>query len=103
MVYLMVDKPERAMNPREERGVVIAALCKLTQVDGRWVVPSQSAGDKRYVVDARAGTCTCPDHAETGFKCKHVYAVEFTMKRETARDGTVTETRTITFSEKKTY
>jgi hypothetical protein len=91
------------MNPREERGVVIAALCKLSQVDGRWVVPSQSAGDRRYVVDATAGTCTCPDHAETGFKCKHDYAVEFTMKREESRDGTVTETATLTFTAKKTY
>lgn len=91
------------MNPREERGVVIAALCKLSQVDGQWVVPSQSGPDKRYVVDAAAGTCTCPDHAETGFKCKHVYAVEFTMKREQARDGTVTETATLTFTAKKTY
>lgn len=91
------------MNPREERGVVIAALCKLTPKDGQWVVPSQTGGDKRYVVDAAAGTCACPDHAETGFKCKHVYAVEFTMKREQARDGTVTETATLTFTAKKTY
>ena len=91
------------MNPREERGVVIAALCKLTPKDGQWVVPSQSAADKRYVVDAQAGTCTCPDHAETGFKCKHVYAVEFTIKREHASDGTITETRTLAFAEKKTY
>ncbi len=49
------------MNPREERGVLIAALCKLSQVDGKWVVPSQTGADKRYVVDAQAGTCTCPD------------------------------------------
>ena len=38
------------MNPREQRGVVIAALCKLTQADGRWVVPSQTLSDKRYVL-----------------------------------------------------
>jgi transposase len=91
------------MNAREERGLVIAALCKLTPTGGQWFVPSQTATDKRYMVDAQAGTCTCLDHSETGFKCKHVYAVEFTMKREAKRDGTVTETRTITFTEKKTY
>src|SRR5688572_9253607 len=91
------------MNTREERGLVIAALCKLTAVYGRWVVPSQTGTDKRYTVDPKAGTCTCPDHAETGFKCKHVYAVEFTLKREEAPDGSITETRTITFSEKKVY
>ena len=78
-------------------------MCKLTPKDGQWVVPSQSGPDKRYVVNAEKGTCTCPDHVETGFKCKHVWAVEFTMKRETAADGTITETRTMVFTEKKTY
>jgi hypothetical protein len=91
------------MNPREQRGVIIAALCKLTAKDGQWVVPSQTASDKRYMVDVKAGTCTCPDQQETGFKCKHLYAVEFTMKREQAADGTVTETKTLTFTEKKVY
>ena len=91
------------MNSREQRGVLIAALCKLSPKDGQWVVPSQSGPDKRYVVDPKAGTCTCPDHVETGFKCKHVWAVEFTMKRETAADGTVTETRTMVFTEQKVY
>src|SRR5206468_10011758 len=54
-------------------------------------------------VNAEAQTCTCPDHQEAGQKCKHIYAVEFTMKREVASDGTVTETKSITFTEKKTY
>ncbi len=94
---------EEPMNPREQRGVIIAAMCKLTAKNGEWIVPSQSATDKKYVVNLMAGTCTCPDHQATGFKCKHQYAVEFTMKRETAVDGTVTETKTITFTEKKTY
>src|SRR5713226_5750850 len=91
------------MNAREERGIVIAATTKLNEQHGVWVVPSATADDKRYMVDIRKGTCTCPDHSETGFKCKHQYAVEFTVKRECSTDGTVTETKTITFSEKKTY
>jgi transposase len=91
------------MNAREERGLVIAATTKLNETHGVWVVPSATGADKRYMVDPRKGTCTCPDHAETGFKCKHQYAVEFTVKRERAADGTVTETKTMTFTEKKTY
>src|SRR5262249_16946337 len=94
---------EIAMTPREERGLVIAALCKLRHDNGTWIVPSQSGAEKMYRVDVRAGTCTCPDHQETGFKSKHVFAVEFTMKRQVASDGTVTATRTVTFTEKKTY
>ncbi|HEX3149725.1 MAG TPA: transposase [Gemmataceae bacterium] len=91
------------MNPREQRGLVIAALCKLNHDKETWIVPSQSGAEKLYRVNPMTGTCTCPDHQEGGFKCKHVYAVEFTMKREVASDGTITETKTMTFTEKKTY
>lgn len=91
------------MDAREQRGLVIAALCKIGRQDDRWVVPSQSAGDKRYTVDPAHQTCTCPDHQEAGFKCKHLFAVEFTMKREVEADGAVVETRSITFREEKRY
>jgi transposase len=92
------------MELREQRGLVIAAMCKLTKQDGgHWIVPSQTTGGKKYVVDLDHKTCTCPDHQETGFKCKHLYAVEFTIKRELGADGTITETKTITFTEKRTY
>lgn len=91
------------MNPREQRGLVIAALCKLNKTNEGWLVPSQSGAERIYRVNVEAQTCTCPDHQEAGFKCKHLYAVEFTMKREVASDGTVTETKSITFTEKKVY
>jgi transposase len=90
------------MNAREERGLVIAALCKLNRTPEGWLVPSQS-GERIYQVNIVAQTCTCPDHQEAGFKCKHLYAVEFVMKREVGTDGTVTETKTLTFTEKVTY
>jgi transposase len=91
------------MNAREQRGLTIAALCRLNRVDNVWVVPSQQGGDKKYLVDPKHETCTCPDFQETGGVCKHLYAVRFTMKRETADDGTVTETRSLTFTETKVY
>jgi transposase len=91
-------------NPREQRGLVIAATQKLTQKGKVWVVPSQS-GKGKYTVcpDADNPFCSCPDHEETGGKCKHLYAVEFTMSREHGSNGTVTETRTITLTEKRVY
>ena len=91
------------MNAREERGLVIAAVCKLNKTLDGWLVPSQSAGDTIYRVDPEKQTCTCPDHQEAGFKCKHLYAVEFTVKREFNPDGTVTDTKSVTFTEKVTY
>jgi transposase len=92
------------MTPREERGLVIAAMCKLTKGEnGCWLVPSQTGADKKYVVDPDHDTCTCPDHQEMGVVCKHVFAVKFVQKREVASDGSVTETRSVTFTEKKKY
>src|ERR1700683_1049784 len=90
------------MNAREERGLGIAALCKLNRTPEGWLVPSQN-GERIYTVDPVKQTCTCPDHAEGGFKCKHIYAVEFTYKREVAADGTITEEKSFTFTEKKVY
>jgi transposase len=91
------------MDAREQRGLVIAALCKLNRTGDKWLVPSQTGRDTIYHVNPAAQTCTCPDHSEAGHKCKHLYAVEIVMKREVGSDGTVTETKSITFTEKKVY
>jgi hypothetical protein len=91
------------MNAREQRGLVIAALCKINRTEEGWLVPSQSSGERLYRVNPETQTCTCPDHQEAGFKCKHLFAVEITMKRECLPDGTVIDTRSVTFTEKKTY
>ncbi|MSQ93295.1 MAG: IS4/IS5 family transposase [Gemmataceae bacterium] len=91
------------MNEREQRGLVIAALCKLNHNENGWQVPSQS-GDMIYTVNLQMQTCTCPDHQTRACKCKHIYAADFTLNRETDREGNVIETKTMTFTEtKKTY
>jgi|SRR5579884_2031906 len=92
------------MTPREERGLVIAATQKLTQKGKVWLVPSQ-AGKGKYTVcpDEDCPYCSCPDHEDTGQPCKHIFAARTVMKRETNKDGTVTETRSVTFTQKKTY
>lgn len=80
------------MDAREQRGLEIAATKRLRQKGDLWIVPSQ-AGNGTYVVDPteqRGATCTCPDYEARSARCKHVYAVEFTIRRETiAPDGTV--------------
>lgn len=89
------------MDPRQERGLQIAATTKLVPEDGMWLVPSQ-AGKGKYVVDANANQCTCPDFEARQATCKHLYAVSFTIKREYSNDGE-TETVTETVTVKKTY
>jgi hypothetical protein len=85
---------------REQRGLRIAATCKLTKKGRVWLVPSQS-GHGRYTVshDPEIPHCTCPDHETRGLKCKHIFAVEFAMKREDHRDGSTTVTQTVTVTE----
>jgi transposase len=94
------------MQPREQLGLVIAAVSKITQKGPVWLVPSQSGG-KRYTVcaDSTNPHCTCPDHETTGNKCKHIHAVEYVIRREENPDGTTTviETLTVTKTIRKTY
>ena len=62
-----------------------------------WLVPA-STGTGTYVVDPSVygpATCTCPDFELRQTPCKHVHAVEYTIKRERlTASGTVTETIT---------
>lgn len=92
------------MAPRQQRGLQIAALCKLQKKGKKWIVPSQS-GKGKYTVcpDPTNPHCTCPDHANTGDKCKHIFAVEFTIQRERNPDGSVTVTDAVKITERKTY
>lgn len=90
---------EAAIEARRQRGLEIAATCPVKRKgDGVWVVPSMSGGGK-YTVNASADktSCTCPDHETRGCKCKHMFAVEFVMKREVVEnsDGSVTITESV--------
>jgi transposase len=79
------------MERRERLGLAIAALSRIEQKGGIWIVPSQS-GRGRYTVcpDPTNPHCTCPDHEETGLKCKHLWAVEYVTRREDGPDGSMT-------------
>src|SRR5581483_6273423 len=92
------------MEARQQRGLEIAATTELRKKGELWLVPS-STGTGTYVVDTSAfgpASCTCPDYELRGEPCKHVYAVEFTLRRQTtAKDGTVT-TETATYRQEWT-
>jgi hypothetical protein len=86
--------------PRQQRGLELAATAKIERKGGAWLVPSQS-GNGRYTVIPHddAPHCTCPDHQDGGHKCKHLFAVEYVLRREENPDGTVTITQAV----RKTY
>ena len=72
---------KQTRSQRERQGLEIAALVKLTTNGMLWRVPSQ-ATDRLYTVNPTQGTCSCTDHGTRKVKCKHLYAVEFTILRE---------------------
>lgn len=86
------------MDARQEKGLQIAATMRIQEKGDGWIVPSQALNG-RYTVtrDGDSFTCSCPDFELRRSTCKHGFAVEFFLKRETTitPDGetTVTETR----------
>jgi transposase/predicted nucleic acid-binding Zn finger protein len=90
---------------RQLKALEIAATARIDKKGSAWLVPSQS-GKGRYTVciDPTEPHCSCPDHADGGFKCKHILAVEYVIQREHNADGSTTVTETLTVrAARKTY
>ena len=94
------------MEPREQRGMELAATRTIRKTGSGWIVPSQTgSGTYRVNLMQRTATCTCPDFETRGVRCKHIYAATFVLRREQNADGSVTVTRSLTLSasEQVTY
>jgi len=91
------------VNEREQKALEIAAKSKLTRKGNTWIVPSQ-AGPKKYTVDPdpESPRCTCPDFEFRQARCKHIFAVEYTIKREQSSDGQTIVTESVRVTQ-KTY
>ena len=81
---------------RKLRGAAIAAIVNIKKNKLGYVVPSQS-GSGNYVVnvDDDEPFCSCPDFELRQLPCKHVYSVEFLIKREEQPDGSTLETKAV--------
>jgi hypothetical protein len=87
------------MDAREFKGMQIAATMPLKRSTHGWIVPSQSGPTTYRVAPAHAEVahidttsalaCTCPDFELRQQPCKHVIAVELTIRREINADGEV--------------
>lgn len=94
------------MSEREIKALEIAARTKIKKTNGKWVVPSQTGNGTQYKVDNELSNCTCPDYEARQAKCKHIYAVEYTIERERSITTTVqgdTTTTTVTETVKLRY
>jgi len=84
---------------REERGREIAELRNQIQQlsEDSYLVKSQSGiGEYEVLCMSIGWMCQCPDYMFRGVKCKHIWAVEFSLKlKEQVRKNTVIEEVTI--------
>ena len=80
---------------RQQRGMAIAALTQIEKNRLGYKIASQSGNGSYVVTPGDDPFCTCPDFEKRQEPCKHVYAVEFIIRREERPDGTTVETRTV--------
>lgn len=90
---------------REQRGELLAKSVRIVKTPkGFWRVTSQSNSCRQYIVsfNGHEPKCNCPDCQMRKKKCKHIWAVEFYIKRKISREGRVTETKgvKITYAQK---
>jgi len=69
------------MEVKQIRGLEIASSQEITRDGNVFLVPSQTSS-KKYAVNLFINTCTCLDYEKNGLKCKHLYAVECHLLKE---------------------
>jgi transposase len=107
----VTDGINAGVEDRKQRGIQIAALARIDKTGNVYWVPSvTSPRQTKYQVtmDGAKPKCNCPDYEIRGCKCKHIYAVECVIQRETSvvveSDGTTTVTESVTITKtRKTY
>jgi len=89
---------------REERGKLLVKSTRIKEIPQGWRVTSQSNKSRDYIVRLVKDQpkCSCPDCYMRKKKCKHIWAVEFYIKRKIDNEGKVTETKgvKITYAQK---
>lgn len=87
---LAQGQPDDGEEGRHQRGLAIAALARIEKHRLGYRVPSQS-GTGVYVVNLEGEPfCSCPDFETRQQPCKHIFAVECVVQRETKPEGSTT-------------
>lgn len=80
---------------REERGKLLFKTSRIVKMKNSWSVTSQTNSNHKYLVKFKGHTpkCNCPDCTIAKKKCKHIYAVEFYIRREIDEEGKITQAK----------
>ena len=87
---------EKLEKIREERGLTIAKAkeCQVNHVEENFYTVKSQSGNGEYAVYQVDGEwhCECPDHTYRHLKCKHLFAVEISLKmKEQVKQNVVIE------------
>src|SRR5438046_2899891 len=88
----ITDGVHSGIEARKQRGLELAALVHIERHGQFYYVPSRTnprPTKYKVVYSEEKQTCSCPDHETRGCKCKHIYAVEYTIQREQHTDGDI--------------
>src|SRR5437588_3635355 len=79
----LAESKRRMMQTRQIRGLEIASRPKrpITNNGTFWAVPSQTTS-VTYAVTIDPPHCTCPDFKKSAIKCKHIFAAEYHVTKE---------------------
>ena len=88
---------------RQMRGALIAAVASIKKTPAGYKIPSQSNSGSYIVnLDGDAPYCSCPDFELRRLPCKHIFSVEYLIRRE-ERDGVITETKAVRVTYKQDW
>src|SRR3990170_6575779 len=76
-------QPNKVVDARKQRGLEISQLSnQVNRInDATYRVHSQSGnGEYAVCLSDDEWRCECPDHTYRNVKCKHIWAVEFSLK-----------------------
>lgn len=91
-----IQNPNWKKLNRQQRGELLYKSYNIKQNPRGWRVPSQTyKGKIHYLVTFNKNNprCNCSDFGIKKVKCKHIYAVEFYLKKKIDKEGKVTQTK----------
>jgi len=80
---------------REDKAKELIKVYDIVETEKGWKVPSQTDSKLSYLVqfDGHEPTCNCPDCKKRKSKCKHIFAVEFYLRKAINKKGELTEVK----------
>jgi len=81
MTYTRIEGETAMGDLRKERGKAIAEVHGVKRLDANSYKVTSQSGNGSYDVhsDESGWKCTCPDHIYRNVRCKHIWAVEFSI------------------------